>query len=88
MVAQWIRSCLPIQGPQVQSLVQEEYLCCGANKPVKLRSLCTARKSSLHSLQLEKVCAKQPRSGTAKNKKIKIKFKKSILVFYKDKYVN
>ena len=35
LVAQWIRICLPMQGTQVQSLVQEDPTCHGATKPVR-----------------------------------------------------
>ena len=34
LVAQWIRICLPMQGTQVHSLVQEDPTCHGATKPV------------------------------------------------------
>ena len=34
LVAQWLRICLPMQGTQVRSLVQEGPTCCGAAKPV------------------------------------------------------
>ncbi|XP_067563633.1 shieldin complex subunit 1 isoform X8 [Pseudorca crassidens] len=34
MVAQWLRICLPMQGTQVRSLVQEDPTCHGAAKPV------------------------------------------------------
>ena len=34
LVAQWLRICLPMQGTQVQSLVQEDPTCYGATKPV------------------------------------------------------
>ena len=34
LVAQWLRICLPVQGTQVQALVQEDPTCCGATKPV------------------------------------------------------
>ena len=34
LVAQWLRICLPMQGTQVQALVQEDPTCCGATKPV------------------------------------------------------
>ena len=34
LVTPWIRICLPMQGTQVQSLVQEDSICCGANKPM------------------------------------------------------
>ena len=33
LVAQWLRICLPMQGTQVQALVQEDPTCCGAPKP-------------------------------------------------------
>ena len=32
LVAQWIRICLPLQGIQVQFLVQKDSACCGATK--------------------------------------------------------
>ena len=31
---QWLRIHLPMQGTQVQALVQEDPICCGATKPV------------------------------------------------------
>ena len=34
LVAQWLRIHLPMQGTQVQSLVQEDPTCHGAAKPV------------------------------------------------------
>ena len=34
LVAQWLRICLPVQGTQVRSLVQEDPTCCRATKPV------------------------------------------------------
>ena len=34
VVAQWLRIHLPIQGTQVQALVQEDPTYCGATKPV------------------------------------------------------
>ena len=34
LVAQWLRICLPMQGTQVQALVQEDPTCCGATKPM------------------------------------------------------
>ena len=34
LVAQWLRIRLPMQGTQVQALVQEDATCCGATKPV------------------------------------------------------
>ncbi len=34
LVAQWLRICLPMQAPQVQSLVQEDHTCRGATKPM------------------------------------------------------
>ena len=33
-VVQWVRICLPLQGTKVQSLVQENFTCCGAFKPM------------------------------------------------------
>ena len=33
-VVQWIGICLPVQGTQVQSPVQEDPTCCGTAKPV------------------------------------------------------
>ena len=33
LVAQWLRICLPMQGTQVRSLVQEDPTCHGATKP-------------------------------------------------------
>ena len=35
LVAQWLRIRLPVQGTQVQALVQEDPTCCGATKPVR-----------------------------------------------------
>ena len=35
LVAQWLRICLPMQGTQVQALVQEDPTCLGATKPVR-----------------------------------------------------
>ena len=32
--AQWIRTCLPMQGTQVRSLVWEDFTCLRATKPV------------------------------------------------------
>ena len=34
LVAQWLRIRLPMQGTQVQALVQEDPTCHGATKPV------------------------------------------------------
>ena len=34
LVAQWLRVCLPMQGSQVGSLVQEDPICHRASKPV------------------------------------------------------
>ena len=34
LVEQWLRTCLPMQGIWVQSLVQEDPTCCGATKPM------------------------------------------------------
>ena len=34
LVVQWLRICLPMQGTQVQSLVQEDSTCCKATKYV------------------------------------------------------
>ena len=34
LVVQWLRICLPMQGTQVQALVQEDPTCLGATKPV------------------------------------------------------
>ena len=33
LVVQYIRICLPVQGIWVQSLVQEDPMCCRATKP-------------------------------------------------------
>ena len=35
LVVQWIRMCLPLQGTQVRSLVQEDSTCHGATKPMR-----------------------------------------------------
>ena len=35
LVAQWLRIRLPMQGTQVQALVQEDPTCRGATKPVR-----------------------------------------------------
>ena len=35
LVTQWIRICLPMQGTQVWSLVQEDSTCCRAGKPIR-----------------------------------------------------
>ena len=35
LVAQWLRIHLPMQGTQVQALVQEDPTCRGATKPVR-----------------------------------------------------
>ena len=35
LVVQWLRICLPMQGIQVRSLVQEDSTCHGATKPVR-----------------------------------------------------
>ena len=34
LVVQWLRICLPVYGTWVQSLVQEDPMCCGAAGPV------------------------------------------------------
>ena len=34
LVAQWLRTRLPMQGTWVQALVQEDPICCRATKPV------------------------------------------------------
>ena len=34
LVAQWLRSCLPVQGTQVRALVWEDPTCRGATRPV------------------------------------------------------
>ena len=34
LVVQWLRICLPMQGTQVQSLIQEDLAYCGATKPL------------------------------------------------------
>ena len=34
LVVQWIRTCLPMQGTQARSLVQEDPTCHGATKPI------------------------------------------------------
>ena len=34
LVAHWLRICLPMQGTQVQSLVQKDPTCRGATKPM------------------------------------------------------
>ena len=34
LVAQWLRTCLPMQGTQVRALVWEDPTCHGANGPV------------------------------------------------------
>ena len=34
LVVQWLRTCLPMQGPWVQSLVQKDFTCCKTVKPV------------------------------------------------------
>ena len=34
LVVQWLRICLPMQGTQVQSLIQEDPTCCRTTKPV------------------------------------------------------
>ena len=36
LVVQWIRTCLPMQGTQLPSLVREDPTCCGATKPMLL----------------------------------------------------
>ena len=33
LVVQWLRICLPVQGTQIRSLVQEDPICFGATKP-------------------------------------------------------
>ena len=35
VVAQWLRTRLPMQGTRVQALVPEDPTCCGATKPVR-----------------------------------------------------
>ena len=60
LVVQWIRICLPGQGTQVQSLVQEDVTCCGATMP------CATTKKSPHSLQVEKALAQQWRFSPTK----------------------
>ena len=34
LAVQWLGICLPMQGAQVQSLIQEDPICCGATKPI------------------------------------------------------
>ena len=34
LVAQWLRLCLPMQGTQIQPLVQEDPTCHGETKPM------------------------------------------------------
>ena len=34
LVAQWLRTCLPVQGTRVQALVQEDPTCCRETKAV------------------------------------------------------
>ena len=34
LVAQWLRTRLPMQGTRVRALVQEDPTCCGATKPM------------------------------------------------------
>ena len=61
LMVQWIGIHLPMQGTQVQSLVQEDSTCRGqlsprvTNTEVCAPSWCTATKSSIHWPQLEKV---------------------------------
>ena len=54
LVVQWLRICLPAQGTQVQSLVQEVSTCLGAAKPVHPQLL---RPHLVHELQLLKPCS-------------------------------
>ena len=35
LVAQWLRTCLPMQGTRVRALVQEDPTCRGATEPVR-----------------------------------------------------
>ena len=83
LVAQWIRIHLPVQGTQVQSLVQEDSTCCRATMPA-CHNYCVPRvmpcnSRSHHSKnpehrnsgprsQLQKACTKQWRPSTAKSK--------------------
>ena len=34
LVVQWLTICLIMQGTRVQSLVQEDFICCGTTKPL------------------------------------------------------
>ena len=81
-VAQWLRTCLPMQGTWVRPLVREDPTCRWATKPVchnywacapqreatTMRSPCTTMKSRPRSLQLEKAHAQQRRPNAAINK--------------------
>ena len=83
LVVQWLRICLPMQGTQVPSLVQEDPTCHVATKPVNhnywtwvpracalhtMRSPRTTVKSSSCLLQLEKACVQQWRPNATINK--------------------
>ena len=83
LVVQWLRICLPMQGPQVWSLVWEDPTCCGATKPVCLcPTACApqekpaqwedcalqAESSPPCSLQVEKAWVEQWRVSRVKNK--------------------
>ena len=79
LVVQRLRICLPMQGTQVWSLVQEDSTYHGAIKPVCHRYWACAPwweacelqlESSLHSPQLEKAHAQPWKPSTAKNKNI------------------
>ena len=35
LVAQWLRTRLPVQGTRVQALIREDPTCCRATKPVR-----------------------------------------------------
>ncbi|XP_049559490.1 modulator of macroautophagy TMEM150B isoform X2 [Orcinus orca] len=71
LVAQWLRICLPMQGTQVQALVQEDPTCSGATKPMRhnprLRS--RAREPKLLSLRATTTEARVPRACAPQQEK-------------------
>ena len=46
LVVQWLRIHLPMQGTQVQSLVQEDSTCCRATKPMYHTRACVPEPGS------------------------------------------
>ena len=65
MVAQWLRTRLPMQGTRVQALVREDPTCRGATKPVRHNYWACAPESAscnywAHMLQLLKPARLEP----------------------------